>query len=73
MSILNEFSELKSHLYSNVINFHDLCYENVKTLPKNEYYVQWKRLREEILPNWTTKNENLLNFKSHFVASSRVE
>lgn len=68
MSILNEFSELKAHLYSNAINFDDLCYKDVKTQPNSEYYVQWKRLRTELLPNWTTKNENLLNFKSYFIA-----
>lgn len=66
MNILSELSELKSHLYSNTINFDDLCYKDVKTLPKNVYYVQWKRLREGLLPNWTTKNENLSNFKSYF-------
>lgn len=66
MNILREFSELKSHLYSNTINFDDLCYKDVKTQPKNGYYVQWKRLREGLFPNWTTKNENLSNFKSYF-------
>ncbi|XP_070494656.1 tRNA-specific adenosine deaminase 1 [Chironomus tepperi] len=66
MNILSEFSELKLHLYSNTINFDDLCYKDIKTLPKNEYYLQWKRLREGLLPNWTTKNDNLSNFKSFF-------
>lgn len=64
LSILSEFPELKSHLYSDNINLDDLCYKNVKTLATNEYSVQWKRLKENYLPNWTTKNENLLNFKS---------
>jgi hypothetical protein len=73
MSILNEFGELKAHLYSNAINSDDLCYKDVKTLPKNEYYVQWKRLRAELLPNWTTKNENLLNFKSLFIAPALAD
>lgn len=64
LSILSEFPELKSHLYSDGINLDDLCYKNVKTSATNEYAVQWKRLKENYLPNWTTKNENLLNFKS---------
>lgn len=63
-SILSDFPELKSHLYSSLINLDDLCYKDVKTLPANDYYSQWKRLKESFLPNWTTKNENLLNFKS---------
>jgi Adenosine-deaminase (editase) domain len=64
LSILSEFPELKSHLYSCLINLDDLCYKDVKTLPANEYHVQWQRLKANYLPNWATKNENLLNFKS---------
>jgi hypothetical protein len=64
LSILSEFSELKSHLFSGLINLDDLCYKDVKTSPTNDYFVQWKRLKENYLPNWTSKNENLLNFKS---------
>lgn len=64
LNILSEFPELKSHLNAALINLDDLCYKNVKTLPSNEYFVQWKRLKENFLPYWTTKNENLLNFKA---------
>ncbi|CRL04288.1 CLUMA_CG017386, isoform A [Clunio marinus] len=64
LNILNEFPELKSHLYSSLINLDDLCYKDVKTSTTNDYNLQWRRLKENFLPNWTTKNENLLNFKS---------
>lgn len=64
LSILHDFADLKAHLYSSLINLDDLCYRDVKTLPANDYSAQWKRLKENYLPNWTTKNENLLNFKS---------
>lgn len=64
LSILYKFPELKSHLHSALTNLDDLCYKDVKTSPSNEYSLQWNRLKENYLPNWTTKNENLLNFKS---------
>lgn len=64
LNILRDFPELKSHLYSSLINLDDLCYRDVKISPTNEYFLQWKRLKENFLPTWTTKNENLLNFKS---------
>lgn len=63
-SILKMFPELKSHLYSDIINLGDLCYKDIKTLSSNDYFVQWKRLKQNYLPYWTVKNENLLNFKS---------
>lgn len=64
LNILSEFVDLKAHLYPALINLDDLCYKDVKTLATNDYFVQWKRLKENFLPYWTTKNENLLNFKS---------
>lgn len=64
LSILNDFPELKSHLSPSVVNLDDLCYKDVKTSPTNEYFVQWKRLKENFLPYWTAKHEHLLNFKS---------
>jgi Adenosine-deaminase (editase) domain len=70
VSILNEFDDIKSHLYSDV-NFAELRYKDVKTLPENNYYVQWKKLlKESSLSKWTTKNENLINFKSFFTVSN---
>lgn len=63
LKILNEFPNLKSHLFPNLDNLEDLCYKDVKTSSTNDYYLQWKRLKESFLTNWTTKNENLLNFK----------
>jgi hypothetical protein len=66
LNILDNLPELKSHLYSDNINFHDLCYIDVKTLPTNRYTEQWRLLKVKYFPEWTTKNENfnLLNFKS---------
>lgn len=69
MNILKRDEELKSHLYD-TINFDDLCYKDVKTLPSNKYFVQWKRLREHLLPKWTAKNEHLMNFKAFPIEKS---
>ncbi|CAO1384296.1 unnamed protein product [Diamesa serratosioi] len=63
IEIVNEFPKLKSHLYSNFINIDDLCYKHIKTLPENDYFQQWIYLKQNYFTSWTTKNENLLNFK----------
>lgn len=69
MNILKRDEELKTHLYD-TINFDDLCYKDVKTLSSNKYFVQWKRLREQLLPKWTSKNEHLMNFKAFPIKQS---
>ena len=70
MNILKHADELKTNLFDN-IDFDDLCYKDVKTLPCNKYFVQWKSLREQFLPNWTRKNEKLLNFKAFPIQHSK--
>lgn len=69
MNILKRDEELKTHLYG-IININDLCYKDVKTQSKNKYFMQWKRLREQLLPKWTSKNEFLMNFKAYPINSS---
>lgn len=63
MNIIKHCDELKKHLFLNRI-LDELCYKDIKSLPNNKYCQQWKRLRENLLKNWTTKNENLMNFKA---------
>jgi hypothetical protein len=65
MNIVRQSEKLKAHLFpTKNINFDDLCYKDVKTSADNKYCTQWRRLREQLLPKWTTKNENLINFKA---------
>ena len=63
MNIVMQSEALKSHLYpGQEIKLDDLCYVDVKA--NNKYFAQWKCLREKLLQNWTTKNENLMKFKA---------
>jgi hypothetical protein len=68
MNILNEFNDLKEIVLPSNSNLSEISYKDIKTSLQNEYYVQWKLLREKMLSQWTTKNEHLMNFKPLFAS-----